>query len=66
MSLIFNSNRIVEKNYKEKRYFSDRQPGVFKVKCYSCLLAFMVMLFGLNIYISLSQLPVMEMMHSFF
>lgn len=60
MSLIFNSNRIVEKNDKEKRYFSDRQPGAFKVKCYTCLLGFMVLLFGMNIYLSLSQLSLVN------
>ena len=60
MALIFNSNRIVEKNYREKQYFSDKPQSSFKIKCYSCLLAMMTVLFVMNIYQSLSEVAVIN------
>lgn len=60
MSLLFNSNKIVEKDYKEKQYFSDKACSSFKIKCYSCLLAFMVILLAMNLYQSLSQVSVVS------
>ena len=60
MSILFSSNRIVEKSYKQKQYFSDKQSGMFKVKAYSGLLFFMVFLFAVNLYHSISQVAVVN------
>ncbi|MDH5257255.1 MAG: hypothetical protein OEX07_04585 [Gammaproteobacteria bacterium] len=60
MSLIFNSNRIVEKGYKQKQYFSDKPVTTLKVKCFACLLVVMLFLFGMNIYQTISQVSVVN------
>jgi len=63
MTMIFNSNRIIEKDYKEKQYFSDRPSAFLGVKFYSCVFVFMFVLFSMNLYQSISQVSVI---HTFF
>jgi len=60
MALIFNDNRIIEKDYKVKQYFSDKPATTLKLKCYSCLLVFMMLLFGLNMYQLLIEMSVVN------
>jgi len=55
MAILFSSNRIIEKSIKQKQYFSDKPSSSVKIKCYSALLVFMIVLFGVNLYHSLSQ-----------
>jgi len=59
MSFLFNRNRIVEKDYREKQYFSDRPSGLsFKTVCGSSLLVVMAALFSANLFQSLTQVSV--------
>lgn len=60
MSVLFSSNRIIETNYKEKKYFSDKSAVAFKIKFYSSLFVFMLFLLGMNIYQSLSEVSVVN------
>jgi len=61
MSVLFGrTERVVEKDYKEKSYFSDRQPTSFKNKCFLTLLLTLVFLLALNIYQTMEQSSILQ------
>jgi len=58
---IFTRNdRVIEKSIQEKSYFSEKEEVTVKDKCFMGLLSILVVLFGLNIYQTIINASVIE------
>jgi len=52
--------RLEEKSIEEKSYFSDKEVVTLKDKCYMGVLLLLVVLFGLNIYQTIINASMIE------